>query len=93
MRSLQSSADAHVLIALASASYLTRDVGCGAIVHSLAPSEPIDVDLALDRLASLELVRDVGRGRWRVTRRGWDVLNTQHAGAVWETEVDEGDTS
>jgi hypothetical protein len=89
MRPIHATEDSHVLIALAAASYVTRDVGCGAIVHSLAPSEPIDVDSALDRLALQELVRDVGRGRWRVTAQGWAVLNRQHVGACWETEVDE----
>ncbi len=82
-------AESHVLIALAHASYITRDVGCGAIVQTLGPpAEPIDVDSALDRLAVRELVRDVGRGRWRLTTSGWAMLNRDHVGACWETEVE-----
>ncbi len=81
--------DSHVLIALAAASYITKDVGSGAIAQTLGPpAEPTDVDSALDRLASRELVCDVGRGRWRMTSRGWAILNRSHAGACWETEVE-----
>lgn len=89
MQSMLADSDSHVLIALAAASYITRDVGSGAIAQTLgAPAEPMEVDSALDRLASRELVRDVGRGRWRVTSRGWEILNRRHAGACWETEVE-----
>ena len=81
--------DCHVLIALAAASYVSKDVGAGAIAQTLGPpADPMDVDSALDRLASRELVSDMGRGRWRVTSRGWEILNRRHAGACWETEVE-----
>lgn len=89
MRMAPGGDDSHVLIALAAASYVRKDVGCGAIVQTLATVESIDVDSALDRLASRELVRDVGRGRWRLTTRGWAELDRRHAGACWETEVDD----
>ena len=89
MRPMHATADSHVLIALAAASYISRDVGCGAIAHSLGPVEPMDIDSALDRLASRDLVRDAGRGRWRVTERGWAVLERRHSGACWENEVEQ----
>lgn len=88
MPTVHTAADSHVLIALAAASYISRDVGCGAIAHSVGPIEPMDIDAALDRLASRELVRDAGRGRWRVTARGWAILEKRHSGACWETEVE-----
>lgn len=88
MRTIHAPADSQVLIALAAASYISRDVGCGAIAHSLGPIEPMDIDSALDRLASRELVLDAGRGRWRLTERGWAVLERRHSGACWETEVE-----
>ena len=90
MRTIIADPDSHVLIALAAASYITRDVGAGAIAQTLGPpAEPIEVDSALDRLATRALVIDVGRGRWRLTAQGWEILNRRHAGACWETEVED----
>lgn len=89
MRTVATGEDSHVLIALAAASYIRKDVGCGAIVQTLGAAEAVDVDSALDRLAMRELVCDAGRGRWRLTQRGWAELNRRHAGACWETEVDD----